>query len=41
MFATPDHIIGGVLRRMAELLFYRRPGFQLLARVLSWNFLAS
>jgi AraC-like DNA-binding protein len=28
----PDHIIGGVLRRMAELLFYRRPGFQLLAQ---------
>jgi len=28
----PDHLIGGVLRRMAELLFYGRPGFQFLAQ---------
>jgi AraC-like DNA-binding protein len=30
-FYDPDHLIGASLRRAAELVFYRRPGFHLLA----------
>jgi AraC-like DNA-binding protein len=30
-FRDPDHLISAALRRAAELLFYRRPGFDLLA----------
>lgn len=30
-FRDPDHLIGASLRRSAELVFYRRPGFHLLA----------
>jgi len=30
-FRDPDHLIGASLRRAAELVFHRRPGFHLLA----------
>lgn len=30
-FRDPDHLLGAALRRAAELVFYRRPGFHLLA----------
>jgi AraC-like DNA-binding protein len=30
-FYDPDHLLGASLRRAAEIVFYRRPGFHLLA----------